>query len=166
MWLEVKIVIGGIGVIFVCIVISQILFLNLILSFLLFVGVGLWIFSEVCISYVLSKGRAKYWYDKPPPKKDLAIILDLTKGIDFEWVKKGPYGKREFVFNGKEASYIDRGNFRIHTPHGVIASIVHEKSEKNMDPYEVEMAEKLHNEFGTDNVKEMYAKAKLKEEVE
>ena len=163
MWLEAKVVVAGIGIILICIVISQILFLNLILSVLLFFGVGLIIFSEIFFSYFYTIGKAKYWVDRPPGNKTLNVNFSLTNLIEPYWVDKGPYGVRRWVQNKKEASCIDRGNYPIHTPHGVLGFLSHEKSEKNINPYEVEMAEQLFNEVGTDDIKEIYERVKAEE---
>lgn len=163
MWFEIKLVIGGIGVILICFVISQILLVNIFLGALLFFGVGLWVFSEIAFGYVYNNGNAKYWVDKPPPNKTLNVNLSLTNQINCFWADKGPYGVRRWVQNGKEASCIDRGNYPIHTPHGVLGFISHEKSEKNIDPYEVEVAEQLYNDFGTDDITEIYARIKAEE---
>lgn len=163
MWYEVKIVIGGIGIILVTIVMAAILFQNILLGALLFFALGLWIFADIVFGYVYHVGKGKYLVDRPPGNKTLNVTLTLTNMIDFYWVEKGPYGVRRWVQNKKEASCIDMGNYPIHTPHGVLGFISHEKSEKNINPYDVEMAEECYKEFNTDDINEMYIKAKAQE---
>ena len=116
MWLEVKIIINGIGIIFIAIVLSQILFFSVFLSFILVMAIGLVVFSDIAMGYLITKSRANYLIDRPPGGKTLAMIFTLNNMFDFEWAKKGPHGKREFVYNSKEASCIDKGDYPIHSP--------------------------------------------------
>ena len=159
MWYEAKIVIGGIGVILIAIVISQIIFLNLFLSVILFFAIGLWVFADIVFGYVYHNGDAKKLVDKPPGNKTLGVVFNLNNMFSLEWAEKGPYGVRRWVANNKEASCIDLGDYPIHTKHGVLGFVAHEKSEKNVNLYNVEMAEQLNKEFKTDNIKEMYYQA-------
>jgi len=163
MWFEVKILVTGVGLGFIAIVISQILLINLILSFLLFMGIAIVLLSEIFFGVFYTRFRCKYWMDKAPPGFTTSIIFTLDNLVDLEWTRKGPHGKRELVYNGKEASYIDRGDYSVHLPNGSMGAICHEKSEKNINLYEVEYAEKLYEMFGTDNIKEMYEIAKALE---
>lgn len=167
MWLEIKVLITGIGVLFVVVILAQTILYGLFFwSLLLFIAMALIIFSDIVFGHVYTHARAKYWVDKPPPGKRLIILATLENLIDLDWWDKGPYGKREGVINKQEASIIDRGNFPIHIPNGARGFIAHEKSEKNIDFEELEYAEELYNEFKTNNVKVMYVIAKKQDEQE
>lgn len=161
MWYEIKVIISGVAILFIVIVLAFTIIYGMILfSFLLFVAIALVVFSDVIFGHQYTSSRAKYWVDKPPAHKRLIILHTLDNLIDLDWWDKGPYGKREGIYNQREASLVDRGNFPIHIPNGARGFIGHEKSEKNINLDEVEFAEILHNKFKTDNVKEMYIIAK------
>jgi len=99
MWLEAKALITTFAVIFIAIVISQIILINVFLGFLLFMGVFLMIFGDIVYGWQVCRSRVNKLIDKPPPGKVVALIHTLNGMVDFEWATKGPYGKREFVYN-------------------------------------------------------------------
>ena len=159
MWMEIKVVISGVGIIFIAIVISQIILLSVILGFLLFVAIFLIIFSDVIIGYKITRNRAKYLIDDPPPGFTTGVIFTLDNLIDFEWVRKEAHGKRDFVYNKREASVIDDGEDPYKLPNGSSCFLIHEKSAGNLNLKKVRYAMELNKEFGTNDIKEIYALA-------
>jgi hypothetical protein len=167
MWFEIKVIISGVAILFIVVVLAFCILYGMILfSFLLFIAMALVIFSDIIFGHVYTTSRGKYWVDKPPAHKRLIILHTLDNIIDLDWWDKGPYGKREGIYNQQEASLIDRGNYPVAIPNGARGFIAHEKSEKNINLDEIEYAEILHKEFKTDNVKEMYIIAKDEEKTD
>jgi len=166
MWLEVKIVIGGIGVIFIAIVLSQIILLNMLLSFFLIVAIGLYILSDIIIGYQIKHNKVDKLIDPVPANKELAVIFTLTGLLDFEWAKKAPHGKREMMYRKHEASYINHGDYPIHTINGNYGAIVHESHDENINMIEAHAATKIAEDFDAKTIKEVYYKAKAMEEDE
>jgi len=160
MWLEAKALITTFAVIFIAIVISQIILINVFLGFLLFMGVFLMIFGDIVYGWQVCRSRVNKLIDKPPPGKVVALIHTLNGMVDFEWATKGPYGKREFVYNKREASIIDQGDYPIHFPNGSLGFVCHEKSADAIDMRKVKYAESLAKSHGTNNIKEIYYKIK------
>jgi len=141
-----------------------VIFVNVTLSFLLFMAIGLLVFSDMIIGNQITRNRARYMIDKAPPGHVLAVILTINNMVDMEWARKGPYGKREFKYNGREVSVIDKGDYPVHFPNGNIGFICHEKSEKNLNMHDVVYADNLRKKFKTNNIKEMFHIAKKREE--
>lgn len=163
MWMEVKVLISGIGTIFIAIGLSQVILTQTFIGIIMILGMGVYFFGDFLIGWVITQTHAKYMMDKPPPGWETAVVLDINGSFDMAWAKKREYGKREFKHNGKNADCINEGKYSIHLPNGSIGFICHEKSEKTIDPMEVEYASKLRKRFHTNNIKEMYAIAKKKE---
>jgi len=166
MWLEVKLVISIISWVFIAIVLSQIILLNFLLGFLLIVAIGLAVLSDMLIGYQIKHNHADKLIDPCPANKELGIMFTLTGLIDFLWVKKAPHGKREFVYNGQEASYINNGDYPIHSINGNYGSIVHESYDENLNMFEVKAAEKIAEEHQSDDIKEIYERIKQLESKE
>jgi hypothetical protein len=118
------------------------------------------IFGDVVHGYFCSKTKAVYWIDKPPENHVTDLVLNNDGYLDIVYAKKDAQGKREFVYNGKEASVIDHGKYPIHFPNGSIGFLCHEKCGHALDLRKVKYAEKKANQFGTNNIKEMYGVAK------
>ena len=168
MWTEVKIIITGIGVILLCIVLAFTLAAtdSLILSFLMVAAIGLIVFSDILIGWRIHATDAKYLLDAPPPGMSVHPVFTLTGLMRFKWAKKKPHGKREFVFNGEEASVIDNGDYPIHLLNGGQGCIVHEKDDENINLVEAKYAEFLNKFFVTDSLREIYSLAKKQQEKE
>lgn len=164
MWMEVKVVISGIGLIFIGIVLSQIILVNMFLGFLLFMSIGMIVFSDIIIGWRISSTNARYVIDKPPPGKIVIPLFTITGLLDFVWANKRPHGKREFVYNKQEASLIDRGDYPIHMLNGGHGCIGHENSDENLNMFHVKYAEELTKDTGTDNLKEIYSFIKNQED--
>ena len=164
MWMEVKTIFTIISAIFIGIVLSQILFLNFFLAFLLFIAIGLMVFGDMIIGWQIMRTHANRVIDKPPPGKVVIPLFTLTGLLDFVWADKKPYGKREFVYNKEEASLIDRGDYPIHMLNGGHGCIGLESCDENLNMFEAKYAEQIGTELGTDSTKEIYAIVKEKEE--
>ena len=163
MWLEVKAMITVISMAFIGIVLSQIIFLNFFLGFLLFISMFLYIFGDMIIGWQIVRTHANRWIDKPPPGKIVIPLFTLTGLLDLVWADKKPKGKREFVYHKEEASLIDRGDYPIHLLNGGHGCIGLESCDENLNMVEAKYAEKIGQELGTDNTKEIYNIAKEKE---
>jgi len=86
--------------------------------------------------------------------------------MDFVWVNKKPHGKREFVYNGQEASNFNYGDYPIHTVNGNFGYIGHEDHDENISIVEARAAEMIADDFDTTDVKEIYQKIKQLEKTE
>ena len=150
--------------IFIAIVLSQILLLNMLLGFLLFAAIGLIVFSDLLIGYQIKHNHVDKIIDPCPAGKELTVLLTLTGMLDFEWSKKAPHGKREFVYNKTEASYINNGDYPIHTINGNYGCIVHESCDENINMHEAKAAEKISKQYDSDDIKEIYTKTKTLED--
>lgn len=163
MWLEVKLVISIVGIIFISIVLSQIILLNFMLGFLLIMAIGLILLSDILISYQIKHNHVDKLIDPCPSSYELTVLHTLTGLIDFIWAKKGPQGKREFVYNNQEASYTNNGDYPIHTINGNFGSVTHESHDENVNLYDAKFAEKICDEFDVDDIKDLYHKVKYLE---
>jgi len=163
MWLEVKLVISGIGIIFIAIVISQIILFNSLLGFLLIMGIGLILFGDMFLGMKIKSTKANYWYERPPPGKELIVIKTLTGLLDLAWADKKPEGKREFVYNKQEASVINTGKDPIHTLAGARGCIAHESIDENIDTYEADAVNQWAEKYNTSDIKELYHAVKEEE---
>lgn len=163
MWLEVKLLISCIALIFIAIVLSQILLLNFFLGFLLIIGIGMVLLSDIVISYQIKHNHVDKLIDPCPSHRELTVVHTLTGLIDFVWSKKAPQGKREFVYNNQDASYINNGDYPIHTINGNFGSVVHESHDENINFFDVKFAEDICKEYGVENIKDLYHKIKYLE---
>jgi len=163
MWLEIKIFFSIIATIFIAIVLSQILFLNGFLAFILIMAIGMIIFGDVIIGHRLKSTRANFWYERPPPGKELIVIKTVTGLLDLVWANKKPEGKREFVYNGQEAAVIDKGDDPIHTLAGARGCLAHETIDENINTFEAEAVNRWTEEYKTNDLKELYYAAKNQE---
>ena len=151
MWLELKIGIDVIAWILLAIVVSQILFLNVILSFLILAGLFLIVFSDFLIGWIIKSSYVDVLMDSNPEGYETCILKDFSGNVSFAQVKKGPQSKREFVKYGKEASIINRGRCPIRLPNGNTGFIGHEDYDLDIDFYECEALDKLKG----DDIKEI-----------
>lgn len=154
-----------IAMIFIAIVLSQIIFLNMLLGFLLFASIALIVLGDMVISYQIKHNHLDKIMDPPPTNKELAILNTITGMIDFIWTTKKPQGKREFMYHGEEASFINNGDYPIHMINGTHGCIIHESHDENLNLFEAKAAEKIVQEYHTDDIKEVYIKTKKIEEM-
>ena len=162
MWLETKIVFSIIAEVFIGIVISQILFsgIDIMLSLLLFMAIGMIFIGDVLIGSKIKNCHADKIIDPPPAGKEFAVMLTVNNLVDFIWSDKKPHGKREFMYHGTEASYYNKGDAQIHTLNGNYGCLIHEDHDENISPDEVKVAETISDEFDTEDIKDMYHKIK------
>jgi len=163
MWLEVKIVFSVISMVFIAIVLSQILFYSVLLAFLLFASIALIVLGDMVIGYQIKHNHLDKLMDPCPANRELGIVFTITGLLDFVWANKKPHGKREFVYHSEEASYINHGDYPIHTINGNHGCLVHESHDENVNLFEAKAAEQIVNDYDTKNIKEVYYKTKLME---
>ena len=151
MWLEAKIGINIIGWCMIAIVISQILFFNILFGFLLLAALFLGVFSDFLIGWMIKNNHADIIIDPNPSGTESVILCDFSGNVDFARVTKGPLGKREFVKYGKEASIIYRGRYPIRFPNGNHGFIGHEDYDLDVEPVKAT----LYDELKGDDIKEI-----------
>ena len=162
MWLEVKSLLSVIAFIFIGIVISQMLFLNLFLSFLLFTAIGLVFFGDLIIGYQITRNHLKPLMDSLPAGKELGVLFTIGGLIDFVVTNKAPLGKREFSYYNREnrsmseASVINDGSYSIRTINGNHGFVAHESYDMNIDLREAKALEQIEG----DDIKEIYQSIK------
>lgn len=154
MWLEAKVLINGIGVIFIAIVMSQILFFNMLLGFLLIMSIGLVVFSDIIIGYAITHNHVNLLIDPMKPGHELCVLLDFSGNLDFIAARKGPLGTREFVKYRKEANVINDGTYQIRCINGNHGFIGHENYDRNVNLLKAEALDKLEG----DDIKEIVEK--------
>ena len=161
MWMELKAVITVVACIFLGVVIAFILSTgDMLLTVLCFFSMGLMIFGDIILGYMITTTNAKMLMDKPPQGWTTGAVFSLTGMLDFVWAKKGPHGKREFVYNKEEASIIDKGDYPIHFRNGAVGFVAHESCDENLNMFKVKYAEKLGKQAGTNEIMEIYNKIK------
>lgn len=143
MWIEVKIMLSIIAMIFIAIVLSQILFLNMLYGFLLFVSIGMIVFGDILIGYQIKHNHLDVLMDPCPAGQEICILFDFSGNLDFQKVKKGPLGVRQFVKYKKEASIINNGDYQVRCINGNHGFIGHESYDKNVNLYKAEALDKL-----------------------
>ena len=161
MWMEIKAVITVVSCIFLAVVLAFLIRTgNMFLLVMGFFSMGLMIFGDIILGYMITVTNAKKIIDKPPQGWTTGAIFTLTGMLDFVWARKGPHGKREFVFNKEEASVIDRGDYPIHFRNGAVGFVAHESCDENLNMFKVKYAETLGKELGTNELMEIYNKIK------
>jgi len=164
MYLEIKAVFSMIAMIMIAIVLSQILFINMIFGFLLIVAIGLIFMGDLIIGYQITRNHLKPLMDPIPANKELCILFTIGGMIDFVITRKRPLGKREFVYYSNlqrtmsEASVINDGSYPVRTINGNPGFIAHESYDMNVDLYKAKALEKCEG----DDIKEIYYKVKDK----
>lgn len=143
MWLEAKILLSIISMIFLAIVISQILFLNMLLGMLLFFTFGLIIMGDILIGYQIKHNHVDVLIDPLPAHQELCVLFDFSGNLDFIRTTKAPEGKREFVKYRKEASIINNGDYQIKTINGNRGFVGHESYDQSVNLYKAEALDKL-----------------------
>lgn len=157
MWMEAKSVISGISLICIGIVTSQIIFLNMLLGFLLIVGIFLFIFGDILIGMKIVDYKPVF---EPTPNGWELMELELLNGrVVFLNTHKGPYGKRSFRIHNEDATVINDGKANFILSNGNRGFYAHENFDRNIDPH---MAKALQQMEGGD-IKEIYYQAIAKE---
>jgi len=158
MYLEIKAIFSLISFIFIGIVLSQILFLDVLLAFLLIASIGLLFMGDMIIGYQITHNHLKPLMDPVPAGKELCILFNIGGMVDFVVTRKRPLGKREFVYYNyenrvmSESAVINDGSYPIRTINGNTGFIAHESYDMNVDLYEAKALEKCKG----DDIKEIY----------
>lgn len=162
MYLELKAVFTGIAAILLTVVMIMLGYgiMNVFVIFLIIVSIFIMVFGDIVHGYLTVRAKGHRVVDKPPPGYCTAVIFTRNRGIDFEYAKVGPHGKREWVYNGKEASVIDHGEYPVHLPNGSIGFLCDERCMEALNLNKVKYGDHLNKRFGTNNIKEIYSLAK------
>ena len=156
-----KTLLSVIAFVFIGIVLSQVIVLNMILAFLLIMAIGLVFLCDLLIGYQISHNHLKPLMDPIPAGKELAVLHTIGGLMDFVVTNKGPLGKREFTYYNREnrviseASVINDGRYPIRTINGNHGFVAHESYDMNVDLKEAKALEKLEG----DDIKEIYYNA-------
>jgi len=152
MWLEIKALMTGVGIIFI--ILSVIMGDPVLLALLLLFGIFIFIFGDIIICYLITSNECKPLIDKTPPGYELTIFQELGGGgkIHFINTRKGTLGQRKFRFHNKEAIAITDGKGMGTTPNGNRFFFSHESYDKNIDPAKCKAYSKLPGE----NIKDAY----------
>lgn len=151
MWLEINALLGAVSIIFISIVLSQIILLNMMFGFLLIVGIFLIVFSNIIIGYQITRNHLNVLIDPVPPNHEVCVLFDFSGNIDFLVAKKAPLGKREFIKYKEEASVINNGDYQIRFINGNHGFIGHENYGQNVNLYKTEALGKMKG----DDIKEI-----------
>lgn len=151
MWLEAKIMIGVIAMVFIAIVLSQILLANMLLGFLLFASIGMIVFGDMLIGYQIKHNHLDVIIDPCPASQEICVLFDFGGHIDFIRTTKGMLGTRQFVKYKKEATIINDGRYQVRFINGNHGFVGHESYDKNVDLYKAEALDKLKG----DNIEEV-----------
>lgn len=143
MWLEAKILLSIVAMVFIAIVISQIVLLNIVFGFLLFIAIFVIVFGDIIIGYQIKHNHLDVLIDPCPSSQEICVLFDFSGNIDFVRCAKGPLGVRQFMRYKKEASVINDGRYQIKFINGNHGFVGHESYDKNVDMYKAEALDKL-----------------------
>lgn len=157
MYLEIKALISGISCILIFFVISQIVLYDFLLGFLLFAGVGAFIFGDILMGIKITNTNANYWYDPlPQGTQEICLIQTLSGLVDIMPVTKGVKGIRYGVLHKKKIAVLNKGDCQFHTRNGNLGFFAHENYDKNINLKECKALEDLDG----DDIKEIYRNLK------
>lgn len=157
MYLEIKAVISGAALVVIFYVISQILFVNVLLGFLLIVAGFSFIFGDILIGIKITKTNANYWYDPlPQGTHEICLMKTLSGLVDLFPVTKGPKGIRYGVLHKKKIAVLNDGGDQFHTRNGNLGFFAHENYDKNIVLKNCKALESLEG----DDIKEIYRNLK------
>lgn len=154
MWMEIKALFTVVAVIFICIVLSQIIFASTLMGFLLIAGLVCIIISDILIGMKINDYKSLY--DPTPRGWELMELQQIDGKVVWMNTKKGPHGKRSFRINGEDASVINNGKGSFITPNGNRGFRAHENFDMNVEPNRAKALEQMPG----DDVKETYYLAK------
>lgn len=148
MWIELKAMMTGIGLIFVVLGVLLPAFM------LVLMGIGILIFGDILIGYQITSNELKPLMDKTPYGYELTLFQELGGGSKLHFIntKKDVLGQRKFRFHNKEAIAITDGKGMGTVPNGNRFFFSHESYDKNIDPARCKAYSKLPGE----NLKEVY----------
>ena len=153
MYLEIKAVISGIALVLLFIIISQIIFVTVLLGFLLFVACFVFIFGDILIGFKITKTNANYLFDPlPQGTHELCIMQTLSGLVEIFPVTKGVKGIRYGVLHKKKIAVLNEGTGQFHTRNGNLGFFAHENYDKNINVKDCKALETLNG----DDIKEIY----------
>ena len=164
MWVEAKIMLSIIAMVFIAIVMSQIVLFNVLLGFLLFAAIGIIVLGDMLISYQIKHNHLDVLLDPCPASKELCVLFDFGGNLDFVRCDKGPLGTRQFVRYKKEATIINDGRYQVRFINGNHGFVGHESYDKNVDLYKTEALDKLEGDTLEDIINKLPMKP-VKEDV-
>jgi len=156
--MEVKAMFTVIAIVFIAVVLSQILFVNFLLGFLLIASMGVIIIGDILIGIKISD--YKPLYDPTPRGWELMELQLLDGKTVFMNTRKGAHGKRSFRINNEDASVINDGKGTFTLNNGNRGFRAHENYDGNIDPFRAKAIEQISNKLDVENVKEMYHHAR------
>lgn len=159
MWLEAKIILSMVAMIFISIVSTMVFHLNMLMFFLLFISIFLIIFGDILIGYQIKHNHLDVIMDPCPSSHEICVLFDFGGNIDFLRTRKGPLGTRQFLRYKKEASVINDGKYQVRFINGNHGFVGHEDYDKNVDLYKAEALDKLPG----DNIEEIVDNLPTKE---
>lgn len=160
MWLELKALFSAVAFIFIAIVMSYIVFWDAFLAFLLIAALFLVLLGDMMIGWKICKYHLKVQLDPAPMGKEPCELHTLGGTVDYILTTKKPHGKREFVYNGYEASVINKGDYPIRFLNGNTGFIAHENHDENINLRDAKYVEKIEEDTKTSNIKKVYYVAK------
>jgi len=162
MWLELRASFTIITMLVLSIVASILIVTTdgVLFGVMVLIGMGIMVAGVFIEGMRITGTNANKWIDRPPAGFVPILLITLTNEVDVVWAKRKPHGKREFVYNGEEATVIDLGDYPIHFPSGATGCIAHEKSRQNVNCAKARYSQEVKDVFKTDDIKEIYYKAK------
>jgi len=152
MWLELKEMFTVISIFLMMIVFFQTMSINILFPFLLLMSLLFIILGDILIGWKITKNHLIPLIDPVRPDEEVCVLFDFGGHMDFVKVRKGPFGKREFIRYHKNASIINSGDYKIKCINGNPGFIGHEDYDNNVNLYEAEALDKTPGK----NIKEIY----------
>jgi hypothetical protein len=148
MWIELKATMTGLGCIFIVLGVLLPAFM------LVLMGIGILLFGDVLIGWIITSNELKPLMDKTPFGHELTVFQELGGGGKTHFIntKKDTLGQRKFRFHNKEAIAIIDGKGMGTMPNGNRFFFSHESYDKNIDPARCTVYAKLPGE----DLKETY----------
>jgi hypothetical protein len=156
--MEAKAMFTVIAIVFIAVVLSQLLFVNFLLGFLLMASIGVIIIGDILIGIKISD--YKPLYDPTPRGWELMELQLLDGKTVFMNTRKGAHGKRSFRIHNEDASIINDGKGTFTLNNGNRGFRAHENYDGNIDPFRAKALEKTAKKLGVKDVKEMYYQAR------
>jgi len=163
MYLEIKALISGIGIVLLFFVLSQVATANIAYGMLMFIGIFLIILSDIIISYKITNNNAQYFIDPiPQGTQEICLLKTLSGLLEIIPVTKGPKGIRYGLLHKKKIAILNEGDDQFHTRNGNLGFFAHENYDKNINLKECKALEKLDGE----DIKAIYKNLKNKKSKE
>lgn len=143
---------SGVALIFTAIVLSQLLFVNIMLGFMLMISIFMILMGDIFLGFKITSSDLKPLMEPTPARKELMELQLLDGNVRFINTTKGPQGKRSFRMNGHDATIIHDGKAKFRMPSGNVGFRGHELFDQNVDPMRCKALEKMPG----DNIKEAF----------